>query len=206
MAVNKKPIERIYPKDKRVEPQTIAHHKARYKFAARLRKIRGGIIYDFGCGTGYGTEMLRRAGYEYARGFDISEKAINFASANYRKCKFLVEDLAHSEFPAESFCDLVTMFEVIEHLKHDVGVKLVKDAYRLLRPGGIFMMSTPRDSNKYNDFHLSEWPYHEIKNVLGPIFEEVRIYGQDWDTAKITDKNVPNEDFYIAVCTKLKIK
>ncbi len=36
---NTNPVERIYPDDKRVKPQTIAHHMARYQFANKHIKI-----------------------------------------------------------------------------------------------------------------------------------------------------------------------
>jgi len=196
--MNKKIVERIYPNDKRVKPQTVAHHIARYEFAS---KFEGEVALDVGCGTGYGCEMLRQAGFYMTKGFDESLTAINYAKEHFPKCHFFRRDLVEMNGTLYR-PDLVTMFEVIEHIPFNIGKDTIRWISKVLRNKGTFIMSTPRDINgKYNEFHKSEWPYPIIKNELGSVFKNVKIYGQDWDTAKITTEHVPNEDFYIAVCS-----
>lgn len=198
--VNKNPIERIYPKDSRVKRQTIAHHTARYLYATKVRPPKGKAL-DIACGSGYGSEILRKSGYKKTIGIDKSGEAISFAGEHYPKCEFYINDI--TLFIPDGRFGLVTLFETIEHLTHKDGLHLLKNIRDVLDKNGLFMMSTPRDNNgKYNTFHKSEWPYTEIKNVLGSIFSEVTIYGQDWDTSKISSEDVPHNDFYIAVCKK----
>ena len=198
--VNKNAVERIYPDDKRVKPQTIAHHKARYQFATQIQEAKGRSL-DLACGTGYGTEMLRKAGYN-AKGIDISPEAYEFARKSYPQCDFLLEDILKPEIFRNPY-QLITMFEAIEHFPYMEGVKLIERLSNFVLKDGFFILSTPKDTNdKYNTFHKSEWGYATIKNICGSYFENVKIYGQDWDTAEISDDNVRNNDFYIAVCQR----
>ena len=191
-------VERISLDDDRLKPETIAHHKARYKFASKL--ISKGHCLDLACGTGYGTEMLRKSGYQ-ALGIDISKEAIDYAEKHFPECTFRQEDILLCT-PSQTY-DLVTIFEAVEHLPFLPAVELIKKCVSLLSDRGYFALSTPRDINdKYNTFHKSEWTYAIIKNVLGSYFPEVKIYGQDWDTAEISDDNVRENDFYIAVARK----
>lgn len=205
MTTNQKPVERIYIDDKRVKPQTIAHHVARYQFAIDSMKPGGNAI-DLGCGTGYGTDMLREAGYDYVCGIDSNREAIEYAQKTFPESRYLYCDLNYLgeilSFGAKYY-DLITFFEVIEHLTFKEGKILLRTIRDVLHSDGLFIMSTPRDINgKYNNFHKSEWSFDTLKNELGSLFD-IHMYGQDWDTGEITDKNVRENDFYIVVC-KLK--
>ena len=73
-----------------------------------------------GCGAGYGTAMLAKSATE-AVGFDVSVEAIAYAKEHYgEKATFLAADALH--FPAEdrSF-QVVTAFEVIEHITNTIS-------------------------------------------------------------------------------------
>ena len=195
--VNKHPVERIYPNDDRVKPQTIAHHVARYSLAISLKKPMG-IAVDLGCGSGYGSNMLKQAGYT-VWGVDRSGEAITYAKKNYQ-VDFDVIDLGNIVFESKAN-SLITMFEVLEHLTRLKGLSLLSKISRGLKPGGIFIMSVPRDINpKNNGFHKSKWTYGMLKRELSTRFLSVEIIGQDWDTVKFSEENVKENDFYIAIC------
>lgn len=199
--MNKQVIERTWPGDKRVKPQTIAHHVARYKFACEIQEPCGRAL-DLCSGEGYGTAMLMVTGYN-ATGMDISGDMISEAKTKYPDCRFLQGDITKGFIPLVSGFSLITLFEAIEHIKFSQGKQLLADIYELLKPGGIAIISTPRDINdKYNTFHISEWSYGTLKNECGSVFDEVKIYGQDWEHGKISDENVRDNDFYICVCKK----
>lgn len=216
MKTNKHPVERIYLDDKRVKPQTIAHHVARYKFAVKylvMEEHKGEVtrftkrqrVLDLGCGTGYGSDMLSKYGASVV-GVDVSDIAITFARDNYPQCKFGLANvlvfLQRAKENQEKY-DLITFFEVIEHISFAQGKEIVRLIHDVLTENGIFFLSTPKDTNgKYNTFHKSEWTYEILKNELGSIFGDVEIRGQDWDTAKITRTHVRENDFYICICKK----
>lgn len=193
-------VERIYPNDTRVKPQTVQHHVARYEFARDLPNMKNEAL-DIGCGTGYGVNVLKEE-YIEVTGIDQNAEAIDFAQKtfpqnNYEQANILKWDLTgHNP-------NLVTFFEVIEHLTYKEGIAVIGKYRNILKPGGLFLISTPRDNNsKYNQFHKSQWDYATLKNNLSDLFSQVTMYGQDWDTGKITLEQPMTDDFFIAVARK----
>lgn len=196
---NHEPVERTFPGDIRVKYQTTAHHVARYEFAAKIRDAKGSAL-DLACGYGYGTEILRQAGYRTI-GIDIDFLTIQEAIKKYPLNKFI--DIPIQKFDFFTY-DLITFFEGIEHLKYYDGIMTILKASKSLEKGGRFLISIPKDSNPiYNKFHLSAWNYDLFTSILTVLFDKVEIYGQDWDTATIDKVNPENNDFFIAVCSNL---
>ena len=138
-----------------------------------------------------------------AIGSDLSVEAIKMARTKYPQTTFIIMDVLKECNEDTRKYSLLTLFEAIEHIKFSQGKQLLKYMYWLLNPGGIAIISTPRDINdKYNTFHVSEWSYGTLKNECGSVFDEVTIYGQDWATGKISQDNVREGDFYVVVCKK----
>jgi SAM-dependent methyltransferase len=76
--------------------------------------------------------------------------------------------------------DVVVSFETIEHLA-DPG-RFLGECRRLLRPGGLFICSTPnREVHRWsasNPFHVREFFPREFIRLLEQFFSECRVYGQ----------------------------
>jgi len=94
-------------------------------------------ILDVGCGTGANLEMLARFGE--AEGVDVSLDALSFCRErglnNVRH-----GDAERLPYPDNSF-DLVTAFDVIEHLDNDqMGLG---EIFRVLKPGGRALLFVP---------------------------------------------------------------
>ena len=84
------------------------------------------------------------------------------AKKNYkrRKHNFFLSKLPLS-LKEESF-DVITFLEVIEHCDNKENNKIIKEIYRLLKPNGILIITTPN----YSSF----WPILEkIISFIGPI-------------------------------------
>jgi len=99
--------------------------------------IRDARILDVGAGTGATTVSLRRFGEVDA--LELAAEAL----AHLRKVPGLrtfETPLPAPEMPAESY-DLVTAFDVLEHIPNDV--EAIADIRRLLRPGGHFVCTVP---------------------------------------------------------------
>jgi len=99
---------------------------------------------DVGCGTGINTIKLKRK-TDNVIGFDVK----NYMKNPYRnKFKFVLGDDKKLPFNDSEF-DIVTSWDVIEHVKNDF--EFLKEIYRVLKPGGKAILSTPnreRLSNK----------------------------------------------------------
>lgn len=173
--------ERVVPGE--VNDDLWAEHIARYAFAARLAD--GARVLDIGCGTGYGTAELAQHA-KSAVGIDVSDDAIAYARAHYplANLTFQTASATNLPFPPASF-DLITAFEVIEHLEnwHD----LLIEARRLLHPSGIFLVSTPnklyyaesRAKEGPNPFHVHEFEFTAFRDALGAVFPNVTILLQN---------------------------
>ncbi len=99
------------------------------------RHVSGGTFIDIGCGDGYGTHMLKKAGFE-AIGIDISADMI--AQANAKKVdstiSFQQADVHHLPFQPAQF-DGVLAINVLEWTEHPYDV--LCELKRVIRPGGI---------------------------------------------------------------------
>ncbi|HTB16132.1 MAG TPA: methyltransferase domain-containing protein [Bryobacteraceae bacterium] len=173
--------ERVIPGE--VNDDLWAEHIARYAFASRLASQAR--VLDIGCGTGYGTvELAQHA--RSATGIDVSEEALVYAREHYSipNATFLHASATALPFPAASF-DLITAFEVIEHLGnwHD----LLIETRRLLHPDGTFLVSTPnklyyaesRADQGPNPFHTHEFEFAEFRDALAAVFPHVSILLQN---------------------------
>ncbi len=169
-------------------------HMPRYSFAAGYAK--GAKVLDLGCGTGYGSSGLADSA-ESVLGVDISNEAIEWARDWHIKpgLEFEIRDDLGEGLPAASF-DLVTNFEMIEHVTHEMQIQTVKSIARLLKPSGKMIMSTPdpRYTASYgvNPYHLREMTLEEFTELLEPHFKHIRIMRQ-WvrPSIMIGDTSVP---------------
>lgn len=95
-------------------------------------------ILDLGCGTGGTTVVLQK--YGRVTGVDISSEAIKLAR-RYPIEVLRQADSNHLPFTPSKF-DLVISLDVLYHKAVNVQ-KTVDEAYRVLRPGGIFLVRVP---------------------------------------------------------------
>ncbi len=173
--------ERVVPGQ--VNGDLWAEHISRYAFAARC--ATGARVLDIGCGTGYGTSELARSGLS-AVGIDIALEAVAYGRAHYGQpnLSFLAASATALPFADSSF-DLVTGFEVIEHLSQWRG--LLAEARRVLRPEGVFLVSTPnklyytesRGAEGPNPFHTHEFEFAEFQAALAEFFPCVTVLLQN---------------------------
>ncbi len=161
------------------DPDLRNEHLARYCFAEPL--ARGQRCLDVGCGEGYGAASLA-AESEAAYGLDNSEEAVARARDTFPEVAFVRGDCGMLPF-ADASLDLVTAFEVIEHLQD--GARLISEAARVLAPAGVFLVSTPnRDYYRTtraepNPFHAHEFSYQEFRAALLAAFPHCTVFLQN---------------------------
>lgn len=174
--------ERVIPGQ--VDPDLWNEHYSRYLFAARLARFRR--VLDLGCGSGYGSALLAQTARQvYA--LDASYDALSLAresSAGRSNVAPVQGSAAALPFAANAL-DLVVAFEVIEHLGD--WAELVREARRVLAPGGQFIVSTPnrdfynaeRGASGPNPFHAHEFSYDEFRAALHEAFPHVAMFVQN---------------------------
>jgi SAM-dependent methyltransferase len=184
--------DRIGLADERFVPGTAdgelieVEHLVRYRWAGQL--VAGRRVLDAGCGVGYGSATLARAGAAEVVGLDLSAKAVEAAAKGApANASFVTGDVHALPFEAGRF-DVIVCFEVIEHVEHQDEV--IAELARVLAPAGVLVMSSPnRDVYPAgNPHHLHEYVPEELRAALGAHFDHVELRRQHaWLASAVLD-------------------
>jgi SAM-dependent methyltransferase len=126
-------------------------------------------VLEAGCGEGYGADLIADVARQVI-GLDYDESAVAHVRARYPRVDMRHGNLAALPLGAGSV-DVVVNFQVIEHLWDQR--QFVGECLRVLRPGGLLLMSTPnrvtfspgRDT-PINPFHTRELNAAELTELL----------------------------------------
>lgn len=173
-----KELERIVPQEL---PWYYRHlyreHIARYRLASR--KVRGKVVVDAACGSGYGSKCLADAGARIVIGVDNSQEAIRYAMAQYGcpSTQYVVGDVTRAIFQTETI-DVVVCFETIEHLVDYESC--IAEVCRIMKRDGTLWISTPNASVSYmpSKYHIREFTFQEFRDLLAKHFSKLSFYGQ----------------------------
>lgn len=110
-------------------------------------KNRMSLILDAGCGFGELELFIETVGC------DIDEKALRYAK---KVCKneseFVRASLLHLPFQDKVFSAMV-MLDILEHVRHEALI--LKDSLRMLKPGGLILITVPLEIGISNIFDIS---------------------------------------------------
>jgi SAM-dependent methyltransferase len=134
-----------------------------------LERCRDRDVLEAGCGEGYGADLIADVARSVV-GLDYDDSAVAHVRARYPRVDMRQGNLADLPLPDASV-DVVVNFQVIEHL-WDQG-RFVTECARVLRPGGVLLISTPnritfspgRDT-PVNPFHTRELDADELVELL----------------------------------------
>ena len=111
-----------------------------------LKDINSDVLaLDLGCGRGEWLELLIENNW-HVLGIDINKEMVNECKQRNIPaiCENVVDYLVNQ---GDSSISLITGFHIVEHLSFDDLLCLVKNAHRVLKPGGILILETPNPEN-----------------------------------------------------------
>jgi ubiquinone/menaquinone biosynthesis C-methylase UbiE len=130
-------------------------------------------VVDLGCGL---SPFLSRVNAEERWGVDYSDQTVKTMQKQFPECNFTRADVTNTWFKANAF-DAVVSGEVIEHL--EVPDKLLREMYRLCKPGGIMVFSTP--ILEFDDpEHLWEFEPSDFPDWNCEVIESTRFKGRSY--------------------------
>jgi len=176
--------ERMIPKINEGEV-VWAEHYARYILSSFF--IKGKVVLDVACGSGYGSFYLAEKGAKKVFGIDNSEETIKYAKRTYPhpKVEYSVGDALDLKLPGNSI-DVVVSFETIEHVPDHR--RFLGEVKRVLKKDGLLIISTPNKGvfPPGNPFHTKEFTFKEFKTTLEEFFKNIEVLCQDnWITSGI---------------------
>jgi SAM-dependent methyltransferase len=156
-------------------------------------------VLDVGCGCGYGTHALALAGAAEVLGVDISPEAIDFAGSRYSHPGLAYRVMDTRALDLQGSYDLITCFELIEHVNEDADV--VRSLAAALAEDGICLISTP-NSETYvaggeggdNPYHCREYRRSEFEGLLGAGFPGVVMLEQRWIDGMLLSPPAPDAE------------
>lgn len=137
-----------------------------------LNYFRGGKLIDLGCFDSYLCKLAKEKNRKSEIwGLDFADKVIDSMSKEYPDIKFIVGDVFNIPFKNETF-NYVTAGELLEHLEYPQ--LFIKEAMRVLKPGGIFAFSTPLEETGVGEIDKERHIWSFTKDDL---FDLCKPYG-----------------------------
>ncbi len=141
----------LYVEEREGRVLTFEHH---LKPLERLTgPPNGRPLLDVGCYTGVFVEIAGRHGWD-AWGVEPSRWAVEQARGQGLR---VVQGTLETAHLPEAYFDVVTMWDVIEHLADPRGV--IDQVYRLLKPGGLLVVHTIDIESPFARLMGARWPW-----------------------------------------------
>lgn len=136
-------------------PQRFWHDTKRWLVRRYLDLRSTDRVIDVGCGSGIVAACMADAPVRECIAVDANPAAIAFARSRFSRPNLRFERCLVDELDlASGSLDACCCMELIEHIYPEQGLKLLETLYRLTRPGGRLLITTP---NYRSLWPLLEW-------------------------------------------------
>ena len=142
-------------------------HEAAY--AALREHCADAVVLEAGCGEGYGADLLAEVASRVVA-LDYEPRTTAHVRARYPRLDVLRGNLATLPITSAAI-DVVANFQVLEHLWDQAG--FLADCFRVLRPGGTLLLTTPNRitfspglDRPINPYHTRELNPDELAELL----------------------------------------
>ncbi len=150
------------------------------------------ILVDIGCSTGLMESKLVDLSFKKIIAFDPSNNAVAFAKKNIRNKKIQFTVSTADNIPAKnSLVDLVTIFDVIEHVPKNTEPEVFNEIARVLKKNGKMLLTTP-NSDMFTNLLDPAWylghRHYDPQNLKGIIEKsglkvtKIEIRGSIWSS------------------------
>jgi cyclopropane fatty-acyl-phospholipid synthase-like methyltransferase len=164
---------------------TFRSHHWRLKWVDEcLQPKPGDKIVDLGCGPGVLDNHLLKQGAS-VHGVDLSPVAVKFArdfNKEYPNGTFEVADASNCTHLGDSSFDKGCSCDVTEHCGYDVMCDIFREALRVIRPGGKYLVYTPNPKHwielcRKHHIILKPFPGHTGLRTAEVIVEALKKTG-----------------------------
>lgn len=133
---------------------------------------KNAAVLDIGVGRGEMLTCMKEWGYSQYKGVDISPSTITFCQSLGLSCHLADDSLEWLRGHSNEF-SLVTLLDVLEHVKKEQTIPFLRAIHDALQEGGGLIVQVPNlqapdgQLERYNDFtHESGFIEHSLQQVL----------------------------------------
>ena len=151
------------------------HHRLLSAYVFGEKYINGDVL-ELGCGEGRGIDIILKKSKSFTA-IDKISVVTERLSKKYKNEKFI-----SSSFPPlinieDNSFDTIVTFQVIEHINNDN--LFVEEIYRILRPGGKALITTPNIEMTLtrNPWHIREYTSRQLQDLAAKFFTKITMKG-----------------------------
>lgn len=171
-----------------VENYWFRRHEIAYRHCTDI--CAGRDVLEAGCGEGYGAALLAGEARRVVA-LDYDPATVAHVRIRYPAVEVLEGNLADLPM-ADASVDVVVNFQVIEHLWDQP--QFIAECLRVLRPGGLLLISTPNritftpgSDTPVNPFHTRELNAAELTELLTDAHFQVRSMSGIFHGPRLTE-------------------
>jgi len=169
------------------EQSSVIRSKKRYETVQKFLSTNSRVVVDFGCGLGYGYEIINPHVLSYI-GIDKSKEVIEEARKKHKLDSLdsfcYIEKI--SDITAFSFNFFIAL-EVLEHLEKDEVENLLKiisvkgAPVYFTTPNGNFYPYHPETKEQRHGHHIWHYTHEELEVLFRNYFNYVDIFALEYD-------------------------